>query len=82
MEVSIAANVGWLVGGDTPEFPLVATQVIARAVAVYIAGVAIVRLGESRLISGATPLDVILGFILGLLLKPLAVCTNFALFGM
>ena len=58
-----------LFGGDTPHYPLTALQVFARGAIVYIAGVGIVRLGKSRLISRATPLDVILGFILGSLLS-------------
>src|SRR3954469_12075897 len=56
-------------GGDAPHFPLAAGQVVARAAVVYVAGVALVRLGKSRVISRATPLDVILGFILGSLLS-------------
>jgi uncharacterized membrane protein YcaP (DUF421 family) len=56
-------------GGDRPEFPLTTMQLAARAGLVYLAGLAIVRLGKSRLISRATPLDVILGFILGSLLS-------------
>src|SRR5262249_39254510 len=56
-------------GGDTPKMPLATGQIIARAAIVYIAGVAIIRVGKSRLLSRATPLDVILGFILGSLLS-------------
>lgn len=56
-------------GGDSPEFPLTVGQVAVRAAVVYIVGIGIVRLGKSRLISRATPLDVILGFILGSLLS-------------
>jgi uncharacterized membrane protein YcaP (DUF421 family) len=56
-------------GGDRPEFPLTVMQLAARATLVYLAGLAIVRLGKSRLMSRATPLDVILGFILGSLLS-------------
>jgi len=56
-------------GGDTPQDSLSAHQVAARAAIVYLVGLAIVRSGKSRLISRATPLDVILGFILGSLLS-------------
>jgi uncharacterized membrane protein YcaP (DUF421 family) len=56
-------------GGNRPEYPLSAVQVAARASAIYFAGVAIIRVGKSRLLSRATPLDVILGFILGSLLS-------------
>ncbi|MCE9536501.1 MAG: DUF421 domain-containing protein [Nitrospirae bacterium] len=56
-------------GGNRPEYPLSAAQVAVRAAAIYVAGVAIIRVGKSRLLSRATPLDVILGFILGSLLS-------------
>ena len=56
-------------GGDEPQRPLAIGQVIARAVAIYIAGIAIVRIGKSRLISRTTPVDVLMGFILGSLLS-------------
>ncbi len=56
-------------GGDVPIEPLTLYQVAARAAAVYLLGLAIVRIGKSRLISRTTSLDVILGFILGSLLS-------------
>ncbi len=56
-------------GGNRPDYPLSASQVAARAAVIYVAGVAIIRVGKSRLLSRATPLDVILGFILGSLLS-------------
>jgi uncharacterized membrane protein YcaP (DUF421 family) len=56
-------------GGDVPIEPLALYQVAARAAAVYLLGLAIVRIGKSRLISRTTSLDVILGFILGSLLS-------------
>src|SRR5262245_21453546 len=56
-------------GGDLPPDPLPFHQAAARAVAVYIIGVVIVRIGKSRLVSRMTSLDVILGFILGSLLS-------------
>src|SRR5689334_16612425 len=56
-------------GGDVPEQPLALHQVAARAVAVYLIGIAIVRLGKSRSISRVTAIDVLLGFILGSLLS-------------
>jgi len=56
-------------GGNRPDYPLSVPQVAARAAAIYVAGVAIIRVGKSRLLSRATPLDVILGFILGSLLS-------------
>jgi uncharacterized membrane protein YcaP (DUF421 family) len=56
-------------GGDFPDEPLKIHQVMARAVVVYLAGIAIIRLGKSRSIGRITPLDVILGFVLGSLLS-------------
>ena len=56
-------------GGDSPHFPLTTYQVAARAAMVYVLGVAAVRMGKSRLLSRATPLDVILALILGSLLS-------------
>ena len=56
-------------GGDTPVEPLKIHHVMARAVIVYLAGLAIVRLGKSRSVGRMTPLDVLLGFILGSLLS-------------
>src|SRR6187551_1793352 len=56
-------------GGDVPEHPLAVGQVVARAVLVYIMGVAVIRVGKSRLIGRFTSLDVIVGFILGSLLS-------------
>jgi uncharacterized membrane protein YcaP (DUF421 family) len=69
LQETLTSAVGTIFGGDTPQFHLSPLQVAARAAAVYIIGLAIVRLGKSRLISRATPLDVILGFILGSLLS-------------
>jgi len=56
-------------GGDTPVEPLALYQIAARATIVYLAGLIIVRIGKSRLISRTTSVDVILGFILGSLLS-------------
>jgi uncharacterized membrane protein YcaP (DUF421 family) len=56
-------------GGDAPAADINFVQVAMRALIIYVAGVVIVRLGKSRLISRATPLDVILAFILGSLLS-------------
>lgn len=56
-------------GGDYPVDPLKLHQIGARAAIVFLIGLAIVRLGKSRLIARVTALDVILGFILGSLLS-------------
>jgi uncharacterized membrane protein YcaP (DUF421 family) len=70
---SVWENSLWLAGevfgGDYPVDPLKLHQVAARAAAVFVIGLAIVRLGKSRLIGRVTALDVILGFILGSLLS-------------
>jgi uncharacterized membrane protein YcaP (DUF421 family) len=63
---------GWLhylFGGDVPDDPLQIHQVMARAVAVYLAGLAIIRIGKGRSIGRITPIDVLLGFVLGSLLS-------------
>jgi uncharacterized membrane protein YcaP (DUF421 family) len=52
-------------GSDVPLQPLALHQVAARGVLVYVIGMAIVRVGKSRLISRVTAVDVLLGFILG-----------------
>jgi uncharacterized membrane protein YcaP (DUF421 family) len=56
-------------GGDAPQQPLLYGQVAARACVVYLIGLALVRIGKSRLLSHATALDVILAVILGSLLS-------------
>jgi len=58
-----------LFGGDFPDDPLKLHQVMARAVVVYLAGIAIIRIGKSRSIGRITPIDVLLGFVLGSLLS-------------
>ncbi|MDX1945477.1 MAG: DUF421 domain-containing protein [Pirellulaceae bacterium] len=55
-------------GGDYPPQQLALHQIAARSVVLYLAGLVIVRVGKSRLLSRLTPLDVILGFILGSIL--------------
>jgi uncharacterized membrane protein YcaP (DUF421 family) len=56
-------------GGDYPVDPLKLHQIVARAAVVFLAGLAIVRMGKSRLIGRVTALDVLLGFMLGSLLS-------------
>lgn len=56
-------------GGDVPAQPLAVGQVVARAVLVYIMGVAVIRVGKSRMIGRFTSLDVIVGIVLGSLLS-------------
>jgi uncharacterized membrane protein YcaP (DUF421 family) len=56
-------------GGDTPHPPLRMWQVAARAVALYLMTVLVVRIGKSRLLGRASVLDVILGFLLGSLVS-------------
>src|SRR5437868_3249398 len=52
-------------GGDFPDDPLKVHQAMARAVLIYVAVLAIIRVGKSRSIGRITPIDVLLGFILG-----------------
>jgi uncharacterized membrane protein YcaP (DUF421 family) len=69
MPSSILEVLHWIFGNDAPDGQLAWRQIIARAAAVYIAGLVIIRVGKSRLLSRATPLDVILAFILGSVLS-------------
>lgn len=66
---ALSAAFNWLLGGDSPAGPVTWWQVMSRAAVLYFVGIAIVRLGKSRLLSRATPFDVILAFILGSLLS-------------
>jgi uncharacterized membrane protein YcaP (DUF421 family) len=75
-EVSISSflqNLGSLLhevfGGDYPDDELKLHQVIARTIVVFALGLAIVRIGKSRLIGRVTALDVLIGFLLGSLLS-------------
>jgi len=58
-------------GGDfiPSDEPIKLHQAMARAVVVYLAGLAVVRIGKSRSIGRITPIDVLLGFVLGSLLS-------------
>jgi uncharacterized membrane protein YcaP (DUF421 family) len=56
-------------GGDVPTPDLGVWQVVTRCLIVYLAGLFVIRLGKSRLLSRSSPLDVILAFILGSLLS-------------
>jgi uncharacterized membrane protein YcaP (DUF421 family) len=58
-----------LFGGDSPASPLRWYQIALRGAFVYLVGLVLVRLGKSRLLSKATPLDVILAFVLGSVLS-------------
>src|SRR5436190_2549198 len=66
-------QIGWalhyIFGGDFPGDSINVHQVMARAVVVYLVGLAIIRIGKSRSIGRITPLDVLLGFVLGSLLS-------------
>ena len=66
---SLTSFFGELLGGDYPADPLKLHQIAARATIIFLLGLAIVRLGKSRLIARVTALDIILGFILGSLLS-------------
>jgi uncharacterized membrane protein YcaP (DUF421 family) len=66
---SIGNFVETIFGGDYPKDDIALHQIAARAIVVYLVGVAIVRIGKSRSIARTTTLDVILAFILGSLLS-------------
>jgi uncharacterized membrane protein YcaP (DUF421 family) len=59
----------YVFGGDEPQRSLGLGQIAARSTVIYVSGLAIVRLGKSRLLSKTSALDVILGFLLGSLLS-------------
>lgn len=65
----LTALAAGLFGGDTPHHPLTFWQIAARSLLVYAAGIAVVRFGKSRLLTRVTPLDLILGYVLGSLLS-------------
>lgn len=56
-------------GGDQAGTSLTLSQTAARTMAVYLAGVLVVRAGKSRLLARATGIDILVGFILGSLLS-------------
>ncbi len=65
----LASLVQAIFGGDAPEKPLLVGQIAARAFVVYLLGLVLIRVGKSRLLGRYTPLDVILGIVLGSLLS-------------
>jgi uncharacterized membrane protein YcaP (DUF421 family) len=67
MNISPADFLSRLLLEDAHDNPL--GMVALKAVVVYTVGLILVRIGKSRLISRASPLDVLLGFILGSLLS-------------
>ena len=69
MLATLADALELVFGGDFPQDPLLLHQAAARAIVVYVIGLAVVRIGKSRIVSRMTPLDVIIGFILGSLLS-------------
>jgi len=64
----VAAWATHLVGGDVLSSAPALWQVALRAILVYLIGLGLVRLGKSRLIGRLSPVDVLVGFILGSLL--------------
>src|SRR5262245_49695401 len=65
----IGSILHYTLSGDFPDDPLKLHQAVARAILVYVAGLAIVRIGKGRSIGRMTPVDVIFGFVLGSLLS-------------
>jgi uncharacterized membrane protein YcaP (DUF421 family) len=57
----------FIFGGDKPASPISIWQIMARAVVVYVYGVVIIRCGKRRLLGRTTPIDFILGVMLGAL---------------
>ena len=58
-----------MIGGDTPIPELGLAQIAVRCLVIYSVGLCAVRMGKSRLLSRASPLDLILAYILGSLLS-------------
>lgn len=56
-------------GGDVPQRPLELLQIAARAFLLYVFGLALVRIGKSRLMAHHTPMDILVAIILGSLLS-------------
>ena len=69
MATTVADGLAWMFGGDIPRQALALGQVAARAAVVYLIGLALVRIGKSYLLGHATPVDLILAFLLGSLLS-------------
>lgn len=59
----------FLLAGDEPGESMQLYQVMARAALIYLMGIVLVRIGKSRLIARLSPLDVLVGFVLGSLLS-------------
>jgi uncharacterized membrane protein YcaP (DUF421 family) len=56
-------------GADTPGDTLTWGQTAARAIVVYLIGIALIRLGKSRMLSRLSAADVLMGLVLGSLLS-------------
>jgi len=67
--MDIATAVTGVLGLDRNALDLSVAQVCARAVVVFIVGLAIMRVGNRRFLGKATPFDVLLGFVLGSVLS-------------
>ncbi|MBC7856225.1 MAG: DUF421 domain-containing protein [Pirellulaceae bacterium] len=66
---SLGSLVQEVFGGDQPAEPLRLHQIACRAAAVFFIGLALVRIGKTRLIGRVTGLDVLIGFLLGSILS-------------
>jgi uncharacterized membrane protein YcaP (DUF421 family) len=65
----ISQALHFVFGGDFPDEPLRLHQAVTRGIFIYLVVLAIIRLGKSRSIGRLSPLDVLLGFILGSLVS-------------
>lgn len=66
---SIGSAFNVMLGLDRGANDLSVAQVCARAILVFFAGLAIMRVGNRRFLGKATPFDVMLGFVLGSVLS-------------
>lgn len=62
---AILGNLSWLLGIELPQDDLTSAHMAARAVVVYVAGLAMARIGKRRFLAGASAFDVLLGIVFG-----------------
>jgi uncharacterized membrane protein YcaP (DUF421 family) len=65
----IGAAINQVLGLDRDAYHLEVGHACARAIVVFLAGLAIMRVGNRRFLAKATPFDVLLGFVLGSVLS-------------
>lgn len=69
MDEAIVETLRNLIGGDVAVQPLTDYQAVSRRVLLFRVDAALVRIGKSRLIARATPIDALLGHTTGSILS-------------